>query len=235
LEIPFTPIIGVHKQQVVLFPMRALLVILLILITGPANADPSCKEQVDAAFAKLRETKKFRLETTIKNKDGTLKMQADYVLPDRMHQRVTLGGDGAAMEMIVIGKKAWSNQGSGWAALPDTFAETVANQIKESVANAPTVSTEYKCVGDSKFEGRIYALYQGILAMPLSADAKDKGPRVSAVSVPKQQSVYIDKETGLPVRNIVTPVTEPTNRLFDGTFTVERDLDVKAPNEIVPN
>lgn len=215
--------------------MRALLAVLLISVSGPALAEVSCKEQVDAAFAKLRESGKFRLETTINNKDGTLKMLADYVLPDRMHQKVTLGGEGAAMEMIVVGKKAWSNQGGGWAALPDAFAQTVANQIKDSVANAPKVSTEYKCVGDKEFEGKTYTLYQGILAMPLSPDAKDKGPRVSAVSVPNQQNVYIDKETGLPVRNIVTPVTEPEKRLFDGKFTVLKDLSVDPPKVVLPN
>ena len=90
-------------------------------------------------------------------------------------------------------------------------------------------------MGDKEFEGKTYTLYQGILAMPLSPDAKDKGPRVSAVSVPNQQNVYIDKETGLPVRNIVTPVTEPEKRLFDGKFTVLKDLSVDPPKVVLPN
>lgn len=215
--------------------MRVLLVVMLLLVSGPAFSEVSCKDQVNAAFAKLREAGKFRLETTITNKDGVLKMQADYVLPDRMHQKVTLGGDGLAMEMIVVGNKAWSNQGGGWAPLPEAFAQTVANQIKETVSEAPKVATEYKCAGDKDFEGKVYTLYQGILAMPLAADAKDKGPRVSAVSVPNQQNVYIDKATGLPVRNIVTPVTEPERRLFDGKFTIVEGLSVEAPKVPSPN
>ena len=215
--------------------MRVLLAALLVFVSGPVFADVSCKEQVDAAFAKLREAGKFRLETTIKNKDGILRMQADYVLPDRMHQTVTLGGDGAAMEMIVVGKKAWSNQGGGWAELPEAFAQTVANQIKDTVADAPKVSTEYKCIGDKEFEGKTYALYQGILAMPLAADAKDKGPRMSALSAPNQQNVYVDKETGIPVRNIVTPVTAPESRVFDGKFTIIKDLNIDPPKVVLPN
>jgi len=215
--------------------MRVLLSALLFSVSGPAFADVSCKEQVDAAFAKLREAGKFRLETTIKNKEGSLKMQADYVLPDRMHQTVTLGSEGAAMEMIVVGKKAWSNQGGGWAELPEAFAQTVANQIKDTVADAPKVSTEYKCVGDKEFEGKTYTLYQGILAMPIAPDAKDKGPRVSALSAPNQQNVYVDKETGLPVRNIVTPVTAPESRVFDGKFTIVKDLTIEPPKLASPN
>jgi len=200
-----------------------------LLIAGPALADQPCKDQVDAAFAKLREAKAFRLETTITNAEGTLKMKADYVLPDRMHQVVTVTGQPMTMEMIVIGKRAWSNERGVWAELPPQFADTVANQIKETVAEPPKVATDYKCVGDKDFEGKSYTLYQGVLPMPLSADAKDKGPRVSAVSVPNQQNVYIDKATGLPARNIVTPVTDSNKRLFDGTFTVVHNLAIEPP------
>jgi hypothetical protein len=210
--------------------MRSGLVGLFLLIGAPAFAGETCKEQVDAAFAKLRGEKAFRLETTIKNTDGMLKMKADYVLPDRMRQTVTLGGDGVPMEMVVIGRKAWSNQGGGWAELPQNFADKVAEQIKETVAEAPKVATDYKCIGDKDFEGKTYALYQAALAMPLSADAKDKGPRVTAMSVPNLQNVYIDRTTGLPVRNIVTPVTDPNKRLYDGTFSVDRDLTIDPPS-----
>jgi hypothetical protein len=210
--------------------MRISLAMVFVTISLPAYADSSCSSQVNEAFAKLRETKSFRLETTIVNpQQGTLHMKADYILPDRMHQTITLGSDGTAAEMIVIGKDAWSNQGAGWAKLPDKFASTVAKQLKETVADAPKVDTKYECLGDKSFEGHTYDLYQGTLASPLSADSKQAGPRISALTVPKMQSVYIDKQTGLPVRNIVTPVTEPNNRLFDGTFTVIRDLTIDRP------
>jgi hypothetical protein len=146
-----------------------------------------------------------------------------------MHQIVTVTGQSFPMEMIVIGKRAWSNQNGIWAELPKSFSDTVANQIKETVAEPPKVSTDYKCAGDKDFEGKTYAVYQGILPMPLSADGKNNGPRVSAVSIPKQQNVYIDKETGFPVRNIVTPVTDPNKRLFDGTFTIVHNLTIEPP------
>ncbi len=226
----FRPCVSAHRKLNGNHIMRLTFIAILIAFSLPAYAGPSCKDQVDAAFTKLRETKSFQLDTTIVNpQQGTLKMHADYVLPDRMHQKVMLGTDGAEMELIVIGKDAWANQGSGWAKEPDKFAEVVAKQLKETVAEAPKVSTDYTCAGDKRFEGHTYALYQGILPMPISPDTKQAGPRLSAVTVPKQQSVYIDKVTGLPVRNIVTPVTEPNNRLFDGTFVVVHDLTIEPP------
>ncbi len=200
------------------------------LMSGSAFADTSCKDQVDQAFAKLRDAKSFRLETTIVNpKEGTLKMRADYQLPDKMHQTVMLGTDSVQMEMIVIGKQAWSNQGEGWQPVPEKFAQTVADQVKQSIAEPPKVSTDYTCVGEKEFEGKRYALFQAILNQTLSADEKQTGPRLSAMTEPKQQSIYVDKDSGLPIRNIVTPVTDPNNRLFDGTFTVMRDLIINPP------
>lgn len=210
--------------------MRSSIVILAsILSISPALADKTCKQQVDEAFEKLREHKAFRLETEIVNEQGKLKMQADYVLPDRMHQKVELSTGGGPMEMIVIGNKAWSNQGQGWAALPQNFADAVAGQIKETVAKAPTTMTEFKCLGDKEFEGKTYAVYQGLLATPIKPESDHKGPHISNLDIPKQQNVYVDKTSGLPVRNIVNPVTAPDQRLFDGKFSLVEGLKIEEP------
>ncbi len=202
---------------------------LLSLAASPAVADKACKDQVEAAFAKLRGQKSFTLETTITNPQGKLKMRADYVLPDRMHQRVTLGEEGTPMEMIVIGKSAWSNQGQGWSALPEKFAEAVAEQVKETVAQGSNSVSDYECLGEVDFEGKKYVAYKGILPTPIDPASEQRGPRVDAVKVPNQQHVYIDKDTGLPVRNIVNPVTEPDKRLFDGRFSIVEGLKIDEP------
>ena len=62
---------------------------ILLAFANPALAD--CKGEVDQAFSKLRGSKNFRLETKIVNEQqGSLTMTVDYILPDRMHQRVSL-------------------------------------------------------------------------------------------------------------------------------------------------
>ena len=71
--------------------------------------------------------------------------------------------------------------------------------------------------------------------MPLAADAKDKGPRVTSLSAPNLQNVYVDKETGVPARNIVTPVTDPESRVFDGKFTIVKELSIEPPKVVLPN
>ena len=126
--------------------MRFLILALGALSLSADLAIADCSSDVNDAFAKLRKSASFRMETKITNEQGTLKMAADYVLPDRMHQTVQLGsGGGATMEMILIAGHAWSNQGQGWAPVPDDFAATIDKQMKETVVEAPKEDSVFTC------------------------------------------------------------------------------------------
>lgn len=198
---------------------------LLFGLTTGAHAD--CKAEVDQAFSKLRGGKSFRVETTIVNeKEGTLEMTVDYVLPDRMHQRVKLGNSPAQMETIAIGDRVWSTQGQGWTEVPRNFAEAIAGQLKQQMAPPTSPTTKYECLGETEFEGKTYTAYEGKLPAPVEERAKnepDGAPKPDNV-----QTIYVDKDTGLPVRNIVTQADTGT-RLFDGTFSTPPNLSVTEP------
>ncbi len=199
----------------------------LLSLSGAAAAD--CTKEVNDAFAKLRKSHSFNMETKITNEQGTLTMSNDYVLPDRMHQRVSLstGGPGT-MEMILIGKEAWSNQGQGWVPLPPEFATKVAKQMQETVVAPPEDKSEYTCLGDVTFEGKTYAAYRATRAGV--APGGQPGPtKAAAKAGPNVQTVYIDKATGLPARNLVTPENDEKKRLFDGTFSLRDDLKIEPP------
>jgi hypothetical protein len=211
--------------------IAALVVGSLVIGSNPALA-ADCKAEVDAAFSKLREGKGFRLETKIVNEQqGSLSMSVDYVLPDRMHQRVSLGDSPTKMEMIAIGGKAWSNQGQGWAEVPPNFAEVITKQLKETVA-APTKSTaSYDCLGEQEFEGKTYLAFRSSLTLQPEEKAKSEAAP-GAKPAAGTQTVYVDKASGLPVRNIVTKADAADKRLFDGTFSVPSDLDIKPPADV---
>lgn len=197
------------------------------LLAAPAAAD--CTADVNAAFANLRKTPAFRMETKITNEQGALTMSNDYVLPDRMHQRVSLSTEGpGTMEMILIGDKAWSNQGdAGWAPLPPDFAGKLANQMKETVVEPPTDGSNFECLGDVVFEGKTFLAYRA--KRPAAATGQPGPTKAAAAATPNVQTVYVDKATGLPARNIVTPMNEPDKRLFDGTFAVRDGLKIEPP------
>jgi hypothetical protein len=162
------------------------------------------------------------MRTTIVNAQGSLKMTVDYVLPDRMHQKVLLTGGSGTVELIVIGTKAWSNNGQGWVEMPAAFAEHVAGQIKETVAAPPPRETDFSCLGEKEFEGKTYAAYRAVLVTPeAQPQAASPGGDI--------QTVYIDKTSGLPERNIVTADATSEQRLFDGTFSFPEVLAIEPP------
>jgi hypothetical protein len=208
--------------------MRMSVMALIATLLFAADASADCTSDVNDAFAKLRKSAAFAMDTKITNEQGTLTMSNDYVLPDRMHQRVSMstGGPGS-MEMILVGSKAWSNQGQGWAEVPEKFASTIAKQMKETVVEPPKDTSEFTCLGDVEFEGKTYAGYQAKRA-GAAPDAK-KDAASPAAATANVQTVYIDKQTGVPARNIVTPENDPNKRLFDGTFTVKDGLKIEVP------
>ena len=207
--------------------MTRLMLVFGLVLGFAAQAAANCKEEVDQAFSKLRGSKGFRLETTIVHeKQGTLQMMVDYQLPDRMHQRVSMGNSPAKMETIVIGSKVWSNQGQGWQEVPATFAEAISKQLKETVAEPSKSKLDYKCLGEATFEGKSYLAYKAKL--PPAADEQVKGDKAKPAEVANVQTLHIDKESGLPARNIVTK-DGSDKRLFDGTFSTPADITIKAP------
>jgi hypothetical protein len=210
--------------------MRMFLLALGAVLSTSAAAYADCSSEVSDAFAKLRKSAAFSMETKITNEQGTLTMSNDYVLPDRMHQRVSLStGDAGTMEMILIGYKAWSNHGQGWVPLPPDFAAKVATQMKETVAEPPKDESKFTCLGEVELEGKTYTAYQAERPAG-AAGAPGTGASPPASDKPNLQTVYVDKATGLPARNIVTPKDDAKKRLFDGSFAVRDGLKIEAPN-----
>lgn len=192
-------------------------------LMGTAHAD--CKADVDQAFEKLRLGKTFRQETRITDDaKGTLSMKVDYILPGKMFQKVSMGDSAMTMETIVVDTKVYSNNGQGWAEVPEKFAAAIVMQLK-SVAEPPKSELQYECAGDKDLDGKTYAAYTAKL--PIIEELGKPKPAPGDMNV---QTVYIDKTTGLPARNIVTKSSEPAKRLFDGTISVPADIDIKAPD-----
>jgi hypothetical protein len=207
--------------------MRTMFLAFVALCPCLDAARADCTSEVNDAFAKLRKSAAFRMETTITNPQGTLTMSNDYVLPDRMHQTVSMSAGGPQkMEMILIGGKAWSNQGdAGWAEVPEKFASTIAKQMKDTVADPPKDESRYECLGDVTFEGKTYAAYRTTRPSGKAEGGAAPSPDAAA----NVQTVYIDKALGVPVRNIVTSQAEPDKRLFDGTFSLRDGLKIEPP------
>lgn len=213
--------------------MKTFACVIALCVMTCSHAYADCKGEVDGAFTKLREVKSFRLTTKIVNPQGTLNMQVDYILPDRMHQRVRLGDSPAEMETVAIGEQVWSNQGQGWAEVPKNFADEITKQLKQSVAEPTKSNLSYDCLGDKEFEGKTYAAYSATLPVEEQAKTDESKPKPKA----NVQTLYIDKQTGFPARTIVAQLETPDKRLFDGTFSTPENLEIRTPatEKPVPN
>lgn len=188
------------------------------------NANP-CRDEVSAALQKLRNSSWFRMETTMITENGLTNMQVDYVLPDRMHQKVNVVGQPVVQEVILIGKEAWSNEGDGWRILPTDIADQLVTQMRDNVLTEQKDVGNYSCKGRTKLDGKDVDSYK----LEDEPPENSQGTRNEAYRL-----FYVDAMTGLPVRNaIVTPGRED-KPVFKTSYSFPIDLKIEAPTDAKP-
>lgn len=188
------------------------------------NANP-CREEVSAALQKLRNSSWFRMESTMITENGLTNLQVDYVLPDRMHQKVNVVGQAGTQEVILIGDKAWSNEGDGWRVLPPDLAEQLVTQMRDNVLTEQKDVGNYSCKGRIKLDGKDVMTYK----LEDEPPENSQGTKNEAFRL-----FYIDALTGLPVRNaIVTPGRED-KPIFKTSYSFPLDIKIDAPKDAKP-
>jgi hypothetical protein len=99
--------------------------------------------------------------------------------------------------------------------------------LKETAAEPSKSQLEYECLGEATFEGKPYLAYKA--ALPPVADERTQGETAKPAEPANVQTLYVDKVTGLPVRNVVTKGAGSETRLFDGTFSTPEGIAINAP------
>ena len=188
------------------------------------NANP-CREEVANALSKLRKSSWFRMSTSMITENGPTAMVVDYVLPDRMYQKVTQTLTNTSSEVVLVGEKAWGNQGAGWQELPNDITQTLKSQMYDNVIQEQTDVGEYVCKGKVQIEGRDAMSY------------KLDGEPAKDSTAPKNEAFrmfYIDATTGLPLSNaLLSPGREKTP-LFKATYSFPLDLKIEPPKDVKP-
>ncbi|MBR2535607.1 MAG: hypothetical protein IKE66_05995 [Hyphomicrobium sp.] len=187
------------------------------------NANP-CRDEVATALSKLRKSSWFRMNTTMITEVGPTAMVVDYVLPDRMYQKVTQTLTNKSTEVLLVGDKAWANQGQGWMALPNSTMNDLRTQIYENVLKEQEDVGNYACKGKVQVEGRDALSY------------KLEDEPVKDSNVPRNETYrmfYVDAVTGLPIGNsLLSPGREKTP-LFRATYTFPLDMKIEPPKDVV--
>lgn len=196
---------------------------------GPAtaakpNANP-CSDEVSASLQKLRNSSWFRMDTHMITENGPTTMQVDYVLPDRMHQKVTVEATQKITEVILIGNEAWSRQNGGdWNELPGKVADQLKDQMQESAVRQQTDVGSYSCKGRTTFEGRDVLSYK-----------LDNEPEKGSTADLSQtfRMFYVDAMTGLPVSNALLVPGHEKKPIFKTSYSFPLDMKIDPPKDVV--
>jgi hypothetical protein len=195
--------------------------IAVALSTQPAwSAGASCKDQVAAAFLKQRSSRAFSMVADLKGESGPVEITAEYLPPDRMHQKIVAPSQ-EPLETVLVGTRAWSRQGGAWEELMPAIAQTIIAQVREAVVEPPKDVGEFECIDKATIDGKEYLAYRSVEKG--SADA-----RGSTVTRPVHRTIYVDPETDLPAINIVVEDKAGAVPLFKGTYTYPTDLVIEG-------
>jgi len=194
--------------------------------TGSESKAPNpCSDDVAAALGKLRKSSWFTMTSHMITEKGPATMQVDYILPDRMHQKITNVATQKTSEIILVGNDAWSREGdSKWTPLKPKIAEQLQKQVEESVLQEQKDVGGYTCNGRTKLDGRDVASYK-LESQPGKEDKfKNQTYRM----------FYVDAMTGLPVSTQLLVPGHEDRPIFKTTYAFPLDLKIEPPTDIAP-
>jgi hypothetical protein len=191
-----------------------------------AKKEPNpCSDQVAASLQKLRKSSWFRMNSNLLTENGPSTMEVDYILPDRMHQKVTNTLTKKSSEIILVGREAWSRQGDGsWTPMPANIAGQLQTQVQESVLTEQKDVGTYTCNGKTKVDGHDVMSYRLESELAKGETVKNQTYRM----------FYVDVMTGLPVSNALLVPGRDDKPIFKTSYSFPLDLKIEPPKDVAP-
>lgn len=202
------------------------------LAGGPVLAD--CSTEVAVAVNSQGKQKFIRKETNMITEAGPAKMVVEYHTPDRMRQVLTPLTEGKPVESIVVGDKAWTNNGGGWKEAPSAEADQLVQFMIKSVAQVYQEVGKFECVGTETIEGRELRGYRGLdEPPPTPPGAPPKKPTETQTKNEAVRMVYLDPATGLPARSILARKGFLDKPIFKEVYSYPDKIDIEPPKDVV--
>lgn len=201
--------------------MRCAHVAIALIGFAAAPAHAECRDEVVAAFSKQRDTKSFRMEANVISMQGPMKMTVDYALPNSIRQRIVFATQpDQPIEAVMIGLKAWVNEGKGWGEAPQEVKGELDRQLRDVAQETDDQLGKFDCLGKQVIDGK-----------ELSAYRAAEGPRGKDTPGGNETAriIYIDPAIGLPVRTIVARPTALEKPLFKAIYSYPTDIKIEAP------
>lgn len=180
----------------------------------PALAGP--KEDIMAAHQKLVERGKFRLTSVTEGGGQITRTEAMVEWPDRYHMKTDAGGQ--KNEMIILPAGTWMKQGGTWMKFPMDMSAMIKSMTPEAMKMAYDGISNLREIGAMEIDGRDATGY-----------AYDSRVTMMGVTSTSSVKMWIDDETGLPLRQEIDGEAMGTKSSTVQEYDYEAAVSVKAP------
>jgi hypothetical protein len=217
--------------------------VLTLLVVNGTAASADCRGEVEAAIRGLDiSDRPYRSEMIA----GRYRETTEFIPPDRMRkiadspywiERIVIYLTGAGpFETIQIGDRTWERVEKKWI---DYGSARSPLWKKKPPAQPLPSDTTFACLGAVAFETTIYTGYQ-ISFRPTTVATITLGTSISKIqeeqalkalkdAPPTWLTILVDRETGLPAYDIMTPTSELDSPKWTIHYTYPRDLTIEPP------
>ncbi len=143
-----------------------------------------------------------------------IKSQVEYEAPDKFHIKY-LGGTGAGMEIIYIGKDGYMKTGDKWSKMPST-GQSIPNMRDSFTEEGLKTLTDVKYDGDDMVNGKSASVYSYKNVTPVGAS-------------PFTSKIWISNDTGVPMKIHVEYPNNPALKYMDVTYDTEAKVTIEPP------
>ena len=167
----------------------------------------------------IEASKKFiALPSFTANMEGmgqaAIKSQVKYAEPDRFHITY-LGGTGAGMEIIYIGKDGYMKTGDKWTKMPGT-GQSIPNLRDSFTEEGLKTLADVKYEGDDTVNGKSASRYSYTNVTPVGAH-------------PFTSKIWISNDTGVPMKIHVEYPNNPALKFMDVNYDTESKVTIEPP------
>ena len=143
-----------------------------------------------------------------------IKSQVEYAAPDKFHIKY-LGGTGAGMEIIYIGKDGYMKAGDKWTKMPST-GQSIPNLRDSFTEEGLKTLSDVKFEGEDKVDGKSASAYSYKNVTPSGA-------------FPFTSKIWISNDTGVPMKIHVEYTNNQALKYMDVTYDTEAKVTIEPP------
>ena len=179
--------------------------------TTTASSDP--KQDIINASKKFIDLPSFSAKM-VGTGVNELRMQVDYVAPDRYHMQY-LGGTAVGMEIIIIGKETYMKTGGTWRKTPGGMGEAMPTLRDSFTEEGLKTLNDVKFDGDDTVAGKPALVYSYKNVTPQG-------------NYPFHSKIWIGKDTGLPMK-IEVNYENGTLKQMNVAYDTETPISIERP------